>query len=451
MGLGLIRYQLQSSKNNLGQNLSASGASSSSGANQASGASNCSGANYASGASGVSGASSASGSNTVPAKLSKLLDKYLSKGCTKEEILSVLDGLKIKYTVDNQKVRFNFNHKNYALVYENVSEKSKNEQTAQTEINHKAAQIDNDRKVVQAEIDAIKQTIDKTIIENWTFGEEETKLPTYPTNLTFNHMQKMYELFLSSKTTPDGAVSYDRQNIELYLVKNNINADIDELYEVFEKAFDLGKNGGMISGQQMRLMTLNNFAKTHQTTEKEPPKKHVTNLTVENVKEMYKILSNATGVVPVGIHGAYKVVGGTGHILYEQIQRYMEKNGIQCSEVESFLRELHSRDYISPHSRLSEESKQKFITEFVMNHLVESDLAVKEKATLTNQVNELYAQKINNSAVSDSDDENKTTDKSLDVKDASLEAERQAIQAEIEAAKKIIDTDIEKTFRTFSG
>ena len=183
MGLGLIRYRLnQNSKNILGKNLSASGASSSSGANQVSGASNCSGANYASGASGVSGASSASGSSTVPAKLSKLLDKYLSKGCTKEEIVSVLEELKIKYTVDNQKVRFNFNHKNYALAYENIPKKvtltnivdkrydeiingpavsdSDDENKATDKfLDVKDASLEAERQAAQAEIDAIKRTI----------------------------------------------------------------------------------------------------------------------------------------------------------------------------------------------------------------------------------------------------------------------------------------------------
>ncbi len=74
-----------------------------------------SGASGVSGVSGASGASGISDSNAMPKELNELLAKYQEEGCTKEEILNVLDKLKLTSTINGNKVVFEYDGKTYTL------------------------------------------------------------------------------------------------------------------------------------------------------------------------------------------------------------------------------------------------------------------------------------------------------------------------------------------------
>ena len=67
--------------------------------------------------SGVSGVSGSSGSNTMPNELKELLTKYQEEGCTKEEILNVLNKLGIKANENGNKINFEYNGTQYSLTY----------------------------------------------------------------------------------------------------------------------------------------------------------------------------------------------------------------------------------------------------------------------------------------------------------------------------------------------
>ena len=88
----------------------------------ASGASGASGSSGACGASGALGASNASGplkSNETPIELKELLSKYQEQGCTKEEILTVLEKLGINSNINGNKIVFEYGGKKYSLAFSN--------------------------------------------------------------------------------------------------------------------------------------------------------------------------------------------------------------------------------------------------------------------------------------------------------------------------------------------
>ena len=65
----------------------------------------------------TSGVQKGNENNTIPDELKELLAKYQEEGCTKEEILNVLEKLGIQYKENGNKIDFEYNGKSYSLSY----------------------------------------------------------------------------------------------------------------------------------------------------------------------------------------------------------------------------------------------------------------------------------------------------------------------------------------------
>lgn len=109
--------------------------------------------------------------NVIPIELQELLVKYQEEGCTKEEILNVLEKLGIQSKENGNKIVFEYNSKQYSLVFSSQSDVSQFDLTIDDSENSINEDIDidvleatigeimSDIKAIDIEIEALEQSL----------------------------------------------------------------------------------------------------------------------------------------------------------------------------------------------------------------------------------------------------------------------------------------------------